>query len=440
MGRNKRIPYDPPHLRSGRKRRSGPATRPEQARMTRRMLLSRGAVAAAFSVLAGRLGYMQVLQGEHFRSEAVQNIRQDETLKSTRGIVYDRKQRELAVNRETWEVRLLPQELPVDPVAQRGVLDQIINALSLPDALILDPRDVPAGALETVYVRTAQLLGKTLTIEQTDQTVLHPFFRVPGQVVRVNGNDLQVFVYHDATSRKSDSARISADGRLIAGEVVNWPVPPKFLSSGNVQSVLLSSDSRLAGRVDRAIATLGDESTMDSVIKALGEDALRAWTDYIESEMAHNFLVRLEDDLTTDQAALCRAHLNEVPGVKVMNQLDYMVENGRFQERIVVKKGVPRETALKLEANKLYLPGVELEDGVLIRRYPGGEAMSHILGYVGQISQRDLDDPPDSIGKDGLELDLEATLRGERGRRIIEMDASGSSWRVVPDSTIDPKA
>jgi hypothetical protein len=39
-----------------------------------------------------------------------------------------------------------------------------------------------------------------------------------------------------------------------------------------------------------------------------------------------------------------------------MNQLDYLVENGRYLERIVVKTGVPRETALKLEANKLYLP------------------------------------------------------------------------------------
>ena len=96
--------------------------------MTRRMLLSRGAVAAAFSVLAGRLGYMQVLEGASYRSQAVQNFRQDETLKPTRGIVYDRKHRELAVNRETWEVRLLPAELPVDPVSRRGVLDQIINA------------------------------------------------------------------------------------------------------------------------------------------------------------------------------------------------------------------------------------------------------------------------------------------------------------------------
>src|SRR4028119_686336 len=120
MGRNKRIPYDPPHTRSGRKRRSGPPVRHEQAMMTRRILLSRSAVVAAFSLVAGRLGYMQVLEGERYRSEAVQNIRQDETLKPTRGIVYDRKHRELAVNRETWEVRLLPAELPEDPAPRRG--------------------------------------------------------------------------------------------------------------------------------------------------------------------------------------------------------------------------------------------------------------------------------------------------------------------------------
>ena len=451
MGRRKRIPYDPPHLRNGRKRRYASSPRSDQGRLTRRMLLSRGAIVAAFSVLAGRLGYMQVLEGERYRSEAVQNIRQNETLRPTRGVIFDRKNRELAVNRETWEVRVLPGELPQDPIARRGVLDQLINALSLPDALVLDPRDVPEGAHQTVYARTAQLLGKTLAVEQTDQTVLHPFFRVPGQLVRVNGQDLQVFVYPDATARKSDSARISADGRLIAGEVVAWPVPPRFASAGNVLAVLLSADTRLATRVERAIETVGERSTMDEVVQALGSDALRAWTDYIELEMDQNFLVRLEDDLSTDQAALCRAHLNEIPGVKVMNQLDYLVENGRYLERIIVKTGVPRETALKLEANRLYLAGVELEDGVLIRRYSGGEAMSHILGYVGQVSQRDLDNPRnqdevgepvydaiDAIGKDGLELDLEPVLRGTRGFRVVEMDASGASWRVVPDSTIEP--
>src|ERR687898_3521979 len=131
MGRKKRIPYDPPHRRNVSKRRSASASRPEQAVMTRRMLLSRGAVVAAFSILAGRLGYMQVLEGEHYRSEAVQNIREDEILKPTRGIVYDRKHRELAVNRETWEVRLLPADLPVDAVARRGLRHQILKSFGL---------------------------------------------------------------------------------------------------------------------------------------------------------------------------------------------------------------------------------------------------------------------------------------------------------------------
>ena len=449
MGRRKRIPYDPPHLRSKRKRR--PTASAEQMQMSRRMLLSRTAVVGAFAVLAGRLGYMQLLEGDRYRTEAAENIREVETLKPTRGVMYDRKKRELAVNRETWEVRILPGELPEDQTVRREVLDQVINALNLPDALVLDPRDVPDGALPTVNARTAQLLGKTLTVEKTDQTILHPFFRVPGQLVRVNGQDLQVFVYPDVNSRKSDSARISADGTMIAGEVVEWPATPRFASTGNVLAVMLTNDSRLGGRVERAIGRLGEQSTMDSVVKALSEDALQAWTDYITSEMDLNFLVRLEDELTTDQAALCRAHLNEIPGVKVMNQLDYMVENGRYLERIVVKTGVPRETALKLEANKLYLPGVELEDGVLVRRYPGGDAMSHVLGYVGQISQRELDNPrnqdefgdpvydqTDAIGKDGLELSLEEVLRGQRGRRIVEMDSAGGSWRIIPDSVIEP--
>jgi penicillin-binding protein 2 len=459
MGRRKRIPYDPPHLRNGRKRRPAKPLRPEQERMSRRMFLGRGAIAGAFAVLAARLGYMQVVEGDKYRAKAVEIIREKETLNPTRGVIYDRKNRELAVNRETWEVRVRPGDLPSvkdDPEGRRRVIDHLINALSLPDALVLDPLGVPKGAERAVYVRTAQLLGKMLTVEQTDRTVLHPFFRTPGQVVLVNSQELQVFVYPDDTARKSDSARISADGQLIAGQIANWPMPPRFATGGNVLTVLLTTDSRLAARVDRAIGRLDERDgpvAMDDVVQTLSEDALEQWTKYIDEETSLNYFVRLEDDLSTDQAALCRAHLNEVPGVKVMNQLDYLIENGKYQDRIIVKTGVPREVALKLEANKLYLPGVELEDGVLIRRYPGGDAMSHVLGYVGKVSQRDLDNPDnkdelgepmyaltDSIGKDGLELELEAMLRGAKGARLVELNSAGGSWRVVPDSTIEPEA
>ena len=55
-----------------------------------------------------------------------------------------------------------------------------------------------------------------------------------------------------------------------------------------------------------------------------------------------------------------------------------------------MRRNVSRDVALKLEANRLYLPGVELDDSVLTRHYPGGPVMSHILGYVGKIQAADL--------------------------------------------------
>jgi penicillin-binding protein 2 len=456
MARRKRIPYDPPHLRKGKGRggRKPPVVaRAEQALMSRRVLLAKGAVVAAFSALAARLGLLQIVERRNFEKLAADNIQRPEVLRATRGLIFDRRGRELAVNRQTWEVRVLPQELPTDATERTRILDHLINALDIPDALVLNPREVPEGAEQTVYARTAQLLGKVLTVEPTNQTVQYPFFRVPGGIVRVNGVDLLLFVYPDVTSRKSDSARISSDGQLVAGQEVAWPTTPQFTTGGNVLAVLLSPDERLGFRVARAVSSLGPDTTLDGAIEALRTDALEAWTAYIAQEEEQNWLVRLEDELTTDQAALCRAHLNELPGVRVMNRLEYLVENGRFLERVTVKTGVPREVALKLEANRLQLPGVELDGGVLIRRYPGGEAVSHVLGYVGKISQRELASPDardefghviyeqdDYIGKDGIELQLEAVLRGAHGRQVVEMDRNGAAWRVLPDTVVEPTA
>jgi penicillin-binding protein 2 len=229
---------------------------------------------------------------------------------------------------------------------------------------------------------------------------------------------------------------------------------------GNVLTVLFGGDDRLGSRVERAIGKLGPTTSVEQVLTVLREDALDVWKGYIEDEARRNYLVRLEDELSMDQAALSRAHLNELPGVSVMNRLQYLVTNGRDQERIAVKTGVPREVALKLEANRLDLPGVELDSGVLVRRYPGGEALSHVLGYVGKISEEELAgageldelgrpidgngrilyELNDSIGKDGIELQLEAALRGRAGRRVVERDLAGASWRTLPDSVVDPVA
>ncbi|MEM6943566.1 MAG: penicillin-binding protein 2 [Pseudomonadota bacterium] len=93
-----------------------------------------------------------------------------------------------------------------------------------------------------------------------------------------------------------------------------------------------------------------------------------------------------------------------------------------------------------INANAPALPGVQPEVG-LSRYYPVGPETAHVVGYVGRVTERDLDDPTDGdpilqvpefqIGKDGLERAVERDLRGSAGTRRIEVNAYGRVIREI---------
>lgn len=74
------------------------------------------------------------------------------------------------------------------------------------------------------------------------------------------------------------------------------------------------------------------------------------------------------------------------------------------------------------------------------RTYPAGAIASHVVGYVGEISEKELKNGAlyeggyvggDEIGKAGIERYYENILRGFVGERAIEVDARGISRRVL---------
>lgn len=86
------------------------------------------------------------------------------------------------------------------------------------------------------------------------------------------------------------------------------------------------------------------------------------------------------------------------------------------------------------------LPGVTPDVG-LSRVYPLGADLAHVLGYVGPVSDRDLEglENPDpllqiprfQIGKVGVENRLEPMLRGKAGTKRIEVNARGRVIREL---------
>jgi penicillin-binding protein 2 len=109
----------------------------------------------------------------------------------------------------------------------------------------------------------------------------------------------------------------------------------------------------------------------------------------------------------------------------------------RPYEAVPLKFRVSDEEIAKIAVNRYRIPGVEI-DAQLVRHYPHGELFSHVLGYVGRISEREVEeiDPVNysgthHIGKIGLEKYYEELLHGTVGYQNVESNAHGRILRVL---------
>ena len=94
----------------------------------------------------------------------------------------------------------------------------------------------------------------------------------------------------------------------------------------------------------------------------------------------------------------------------------------------------------KVALNTPTLPGVSPEFG-LSRIYPSKQDFAHVVGYVGPVSEKDLEGVADpdpvlqipkfQIGKIGVERWLEDQLRGSAGNKRIEVNAVGRVMREL---------
>ena len=150
----------------------------------------------------------------------------------------------------------------------------------------------------------------------------------------------------------------------------------------------------------------------------------------------------LPGDLPDRGEASVFQHLERTTGVPVA-EIERMVrdgvkERGEF-EPVIIKPDIDAETALALRELEPVTPGLRLMMEPT-REYLAGGLMSHILGYIGPLSQEEyaaLDRQEyliqDFIGKTGVELSYESLLRGRPGKKLIEVDALGRELRVISE-------
>ena len=100
--------------------------------------------------------------------------------------------------------------------------------------------------------------------------------------------------------------------------------------------------------------------------------------------------------------------------------------NGTRYQPIPLVGGASQDVALKIMENSDQFAGVNVAS-IPIRSYPSleGENTSHVLGYVGSVTDEDLKDPTQNyyrsevVGKTGLETQYNEYLRGTPGVRTF---------------------
>lgn len=122
-------------------------------------------------------------------------------------------------------------------------------------------------------------------------------------------------------------------------------------------------------------------------------------------------------------------------------KIDKILKRGKHgpSDPIAIAEGVDYHTLTRIKENQLRLPGVAARVEP-VRKYPNGKLAAHLLGYIGQISDKQLQDPAvaklgyeggDFIGQSGVEREYDAYLNGKPGEMQYEVDARGRRQRLL---------
>lgn len=117
----------------------------------------------------------------------------------------------------------------------------------------------PSGSTQqitTVDMLAEQLNQVSNSPVTTGETVKQDFLQVPGEILQLAGQDVQVFQYPDTASRQLDSANISTDGTVIGTTQITWGNQPHFWVKDNLIVLYVGSDQ---GVVDQISSVIGNQ-------------------------------------------------------------------------------------------------------------------------------------------------------------------------------------
>ncbi|MDI1360765.1 penicillin-binding protein 2 [Methylotenera sp.] len=168
--------------------------------------------------------------------------------------------------------------------------------------------------------------------------------------------------------------------------------------------------------------------------------------------LAHNFFVYTLE-ITPSKVDDLEKTISEVSKLVEVSSLDRkrfnkLREESRNFESVPIRTHLNEVEAASFAVNHYRFPGVEIKSR-LFRHYPLGKLGAHMVGYIGRINDKDLENlekngdlsnykGSDHVGKSGIEQFYERQLHGTTGFQQVEIDADGRAVRVLSSTAPIP--
>lgn len=102
-------------------------------------------------------------------------------------------------------------------------------------------------------IKSLRALGAGATaVGKVDQ----PFFSITGRMIKVHGEDVQVFQYANAAAANAEAAPISRDGRAVGTRKIHWIGSPHFFKKEKLLVLYVGDNDKVLGSLE---AVLGQQ-------------------------------------------------------------------------------------------------------------------------------------------------------------------------------------
>lgn len=383
-----------------------------------------------FGIILVRLFSLQVVHGEEYRESVTTSISKDLTVPASRGGIYDRYGRPLAINQVAYSVQM-------DGSVTLSFSDEERHALAAALTEHITAQSHTANALPISQKAPYRFLFTGTEQEQEKQEqAWKKEIGMSKKQLDASAEDCLAYLYESYAVPESYT---DAEKRTFLSICMS--------SDKNIMSMTLAMQLAAYGE------TITDELPMDTEApyafqfngNSTREENWKASMMMEKEELGYDSLQTLDylRDFFGLPEGLPNALVRDTLGIR------YSLYLKRFQQyqTVTIATEISDKTLAYVEENQDTFPCVFV-DTVSLRVYPEGKYFSHILGYIRQMTENDYalyqddvdanGDPiysrTDIVGQDGLEKLYERELNGTDGKVYIEVDNQGRRMSII-DST-----